>query len=432
MHLADRAFALIFLAGMLAIAGTWTDEPAFKGLWLLPAALLLLGLWIEGVMIRRTSIEPRIETLPRALLGREQPADFTFQNRSPRNVKLEYVPVTPPGFEALTRTRFVTAPGGGVGRDSVSLMPIRLGTQLWPTIPARLLGRYGLAWWPRNLQPTGEIRVAPDALRTPRRRPSGVPTGMRPRRTVGAGSELHQLRSYVPGDPLARIDWKASARTRRLVTREFSEDQHLDVLVAIDAGRFSRVRAGRIDRLGLYANISARFAEIVTPNDDRIGLLVYSDRVLALCAPERGLPAVTRIRTTLENLSVHAAESDPIAAAVRIRQLLKHRGLVVMLTDLDDAMVSEQLARAVRLLSPPHLVVIAGVRSTEIAELSHREARGWRDPWIALAAQEHEAHAAAQRVLLRRLGAPVIATREEQLEQAVFTEYEALRRSRRV
>jgi len=432
MHLADRAFAMIFVTGMLAIAGTWSDDPVFTGLWLLPAALLLLGLAIEGVLMQRTHIEPRIETAPRALLGREQPAQFAFANGSNRNVKLEYVPVTPAGFEALPQTRFVTAPRGGVGRDSVCLVPIRLGAQLWPAIPARLLGRFGLAWWPRNLQPTSEIRVAPDALRAPRRRPSGVPTGMRPRRTVGAGSELHQLRAYVQGDPLARIDWKASARTRRLVTREFSEDQHLDILVAIDAGRFSRVRAGRIDRLGLYANIAARFAEVVTPNDDRIGLVVYSDRTLALCAPQRGLPAVTRIRHALEQLRVQPAESDPIAAAVRIRGLLKHRGLVVMLTDLDDAMVSEQLARAVRLLSPPHLVVIAGVRSTEIAELSRREARGWRDPWVALAAQEHETRAAAQRVLLRRLGAPVIATKEEQLEDAVFTEYEALRRSRRV
>ncbi len=432
MHLADRAFALIFLTGMLAIAGTWSDDPVFTGLWLLPAALLLLGLAVEGLLLRRTEIEPRIETASRALLGREQLAQFAFANGSNRNVKLEYLPATPAGFEPLPKTRFVVAPRHGVGRDSVSLVPIRLGVQVWPKIPARLLGRFGLGWWPRDLHPASEIRIAPDALRSQRRRPSGVPTGMRPRRTVGAGSELHQLRGYVPGDPLARIDWKASARSRRFVTREFSEDQHLDVLIAIDAGRFSRVRAGRLDRLGLYANIAARFAEIVTPNDDRIGLVVYSDRMLALCAPERGLPAVTRIRQSLEQLTVQPAESDPIAAAVRIRGLLKHRGLVVMLTDLDDAMVSEQLARAVRLLAPPHLVVIAGVRSTEIAELSRREARGWRDPWIALAAQEHETRAAAQRILLRRLGAPVIATKEDLLEQAVFTEYEALRRSRRV
>jgi uncharacterized protein (DUF58 family) len=255
---------------------------------------------------------------------------------------------------------------------------------------------------------------------------------MRPRRTVGAGSELHQLRSYAPGDALARIDWKASARTRRLITREFSEDQHLDVLVAIDAGRLSRVRAGRLDRFGLYANIAARFAEVVTPNDDRVGLVVFSDRTLALCPPDRGMPAIMRIRRTLEELSVQAAESDPVAAAARIRAMLKHRTLVVVLTDLDDAAVAEQLARAVRLLSPPHLVVVAGVQSTEISDLARRESRSWRDPWIALAAQEHESRASAQRALLRRLGAPVIATREDLLEQSVFDEYEALRRSRRI
>ena len=432
MHLAERAYALIVLTALLVIAGTWSSDPAFADLWRWPAALLLLGLALEGYFARRTIVHADIETAARALLGREQPAAFAFTNDSNRSVTLEYAATTPSGFESLSQTRIVTAPRGGTGRDAVSLVPVRLGVQRWPAIPARLLGRLGLAWWPRALSPSREISVAPDTLRAPRRRPSGKSTGMRPRRTVGAGSELHQLRAYVQGDPLARIDWKATARTRRLVTREFSEDQHLDVLVAIDAGRLSRVRAGRLDRFGLYANVAARLAEVVTPNDDRIGLVVFSDRTLAVCAPERGTPAITRIRHTLERLTVYSAESDPIAAAVRIRSLLKHRTLIVVLTDLDDAAVADQLARAVRLLSPPHLVVVAGVHSVEIAELAHRESRTWRDPWIALAAQEHESRAAAQRVLLRRLGAPVIATREDLLENAVFDEYEALRRSRRI
>ena len=281
------------------------------------------------------------------------------------------------------------------------------------------------------MHPEQRLLVAPDALHA-RVRPRGLAGGARPRRVAGAGAELHQLRGYVPGDPLARIDWKATARVGTLVTREFSEDQHLDILVAIDAGRFSRVRAGPLDRLGLYANLAARFAEIVTHQDDRIGVVVYADRVLASCAPARGLAGVTRLRGVLEQLSVQAAESDPTAAAVSMRALLKHRGLIVLLTDLDDANIADQLSRAVRLLAPPHLVVVAGVHSREIAELAQREAREWLDPWIALAAAEHEARAAAQRQLLQRLGAPVVAAPAEQLERAVFAKYEALRRSRRV
>src|SRR5262249_47804416 len=160
-------------------------------------------------------------------------------------------------------------PANGEVRDSVTLLPVKLGRQSWPAVPGRLLGPLGIAWWGVDLHPSREVTVAPDTLRARRVSPRGNPGGMRPRRMVGAGSELHQLRGYVPGDALARIDWKATARTGVLVSREFSEDQHLDVLVVLDAGRFSRVRAGHLDRFGLYANIAARLAEVVTPNDDR-------------------------------------------------------------------------------------------------------------------------------------------------------------------
>ena len=341
--------------------------------------------------------------------------------------------MTPGNIEEIGEdVRRVSALSARITRDPFPLLPTRLGVQDWPAVPARVRGRLGMAWWSRSLRPLRRIGVVPDTAAAPRGRPRGTSAGARPRRVVGAGSELYQLRGYLPGDPPARIDWKATARTGQLVTREYSEDQHLDVLVAVDAGRLSRVRAGRLDRFGLYANVAARFAEAVVPNDDRIGLLVFADRVLTICPPDRGLPAVTRLRRALEPLSTQLSESDPLAAAMRIRGMLQHRSLVVLLTDVDDASVSDQLVRAVRLLSPPHVVVIAGVHGREIDELARAKARGWLDPWIALAAQEQLSRADTQRRLLRRVGAPVIATREELLEAAVLAEYELLRRSRRV
>jgi uncharacterized protein (DUF58 family) len=311
-------------------------------------------------------------------------------------------------------------------------LPVRLGRQLWPALPARLLGALGLAWWTRELSLGRELVVAPDALGSGQQRPSGLLTGRRVRSVIGAGSELHQLRPYVSGDPPARIDWKASARSGALITREFSEDQHLDILIAIDAGRRSRVRAGRLDRLGLYANIAARFAQYAVTQDDRVGLCVFSDRPLVVLAPDRGTAAVMRLRRALQRLDARPAESDPLAAAVRIRALLRHRTLVVLLTDLEDTAFAEELARAQALLAPPHLALIAGVRGPEIGALARAPARGWRDPWVALAASEHELRRDAQLALLRRLGAPVLAVREDLLERAVFAEYEALRRRRRI
>lgn len=431
MHLARRAYFLVLLTAVLAIAGIWSSEPFTRGWWRLPAGLLLLGLALEGLFVRRAPIAATLSTATHALLGRAQPLSLAFANRSARALELEYAPLTPAGFEATSATRRVRAQGRTVTADTFEVLPVRLGAQQWPTLPGRLLGPLSLAWWSLELKTAERTLVAPDTLRS-RRSVQGLSSGARPRAVAGAGAELHQLRSYVRGDPLASIDWKATARTGSLVTREFSEDQHLDVLLAIDAGRLSRIRAGKLDRLGLYANLAARLAQVIVQLDDRVGLTVYADRVLVSCAPARGLAAIVRVRRALEELSVQLAESDPVAAALSMRRMLKHRGLIVLLTDLDDASVATELARAVRLLAPPHLVLIAGVQGGEIAALAQRPAHDWEDAWVALAAGEHATRSEAQQRLLRRLGAPVVTAQAAQLEQAVFAQYQALRRLRRV
>ena len=107
---------------------------------------------------------------------------------------------------------------------------------------------------------------------------------------------------------MSRIDWKATARRGSLIAREYSEAQHLEILVVIDASRASRVRAGELDRLGLYANVAARLAEHAVSAEDRVGLLVYAERTLAACLPDRGVRAVTRLRHALETLETQRGE----------------------------------------------------------------------------------------------------------------------------
>lgn len=433
MHLAQRAYVLLLLTAIVAIAGLWSDRAGLTELWCLPAALLLIGLAVEGWRLQRNRLRVDIETPSRAFLGRTQPAAFVFRNDASRGTIVRYIAATPAGvLPAFEEVRRVEAPPGGVCRDEFALVPTRLGVQEWPVIPLQLLGSLELAWWSRAARPAASLRVAPDLLMSTRARPRGQATGERPRRVVGAGSELHQLRAYRRGDPPAWIDWKASARSAALLTREFTEDQHLDVLIALDAGRSSTVRAGYLDRFGLYANLAARLAEIAVHNDDRIGLLVFADRPLVARAPARGRPAVLALRAVLQDQAAASIESDPLAAAVKIRGMLSRRSLIVLLTDLEDANAANPLQRTVRLLSPPHLVVAASVASAEIEQLAGRPAQRWLDPWIALAAREHLQRAAAHRATLRRLGVSAVSAPREQLESAVLARYATLRRSRRI
>jgi uncharacterized protein (DUF58 family) len=192
------------------------------------------------------------------------------------------------------------------------------------------------------------------------------------------------------------------------------------------------VRAGDLDRLGLYSNVAARLAEHAVSIEDRVGLLVYAERPLTACLPDRGIRAVTRLRHALEMLETRRGESDPVAAAIQVRRMLRHRGLVVWLTDLAEPARNDELMQALKALVPRHQPIVASPQAAEITRLATAPARDWRDPPLALAAREHSRAAQLQVATLRREGIVVLDESDERLDRAVLDAYLQLRRRRRV
>ena len=435
MSLTARTLTLMALTILLAIVGLWSQDETLGRLWRIPAALILLGLALESFLARSRRFSLRVEIPGRAYLGRSVPARVVLENPERLPLATEFAVQGPGGVATPQGTHFLRVRGHERTEAQLPLLPRRLGARQWPPVRARVLGLFGLAWWSRQIAQDSTLNVGPDLAGGAARRAASAKEGAMAGRARGSGAELHQLRAYQPGDPLHRIDWKATARRAGLVTREFTEDQHLDVIVALDAGRSSRLSAGPLDRLGTFANVAARFAEHAVAHDDRIGLLVYAERVLSVVPPGRGHNAVVRVRDVLESLGHEAgagAESSPLAAALRIRSLARHRSLVVLLTDLDDVTTGGELMRAVRLLQARHFVMVAGIAAHDIDALAAAPAQSWIDPYRSLAAREWQARSRAQLASLRSAGTPVVAARPADLESAVFGYYARLRRNRRV
>jgi uncharacterized protein (DUF58 family) len=273
--------------------------------------------------------------------------------------------------------------------------------------------------------------VLPDLLRGAADAPGLAATGAKSDPHSGASVEVLRLREYRSGDPPRVIDWKATARAARLISREFAQENRLQIVILVDAGRSSAMRAGALDRFGHYVNVAARLAQHAAVQEDSVGLVVYADRPLAWLAPARGAPAVARLRAVLAASAAGRSESNPLYAATRVRSLVRHRSLVVMLTDVDDTTVAGQLAQAVRLLLPKHLPFVAGLSSAEAEAMACGPARHWLDPYRSLAAQEYCIGLTRKVGALRAFGAPALVARPERLEQAVFAAYEDIRRRRR-
>jgi uncharacterized protein (DUF58 family) len=423
---------MLLLTVLAAIAGDWSGQAQLSRYWCLPAGLLLLGLAYERWMANRAAACLELQLPRRWLLGRATPVAYELRHSLSRPLRFELAPAAPPEVTLDRALASVSVPAGAAGRLMLSATARRLGRYPWPQSLSRVGGVLGLAWWDCLPGGGGQMQVLPDVLRDNERAIGALTRGAQPMPRVGSGSEVLQLREYQPGDPPRAIDWKASARRRRLISRDFSEDQHLEILIALDAGRASGLAAGDSDRLALYANVAARLAQRATQLDDRVGLLIYADRPLVALAPGRGVAALARLRACLADITVQPGDSNPALAAMRVRALVRQRSLVVMLTDLDDGSTAGQLRAAVRLLLPKHLLFIASVSSERAAALAHAQAIDVLDVYRSLAAQEYCQSQAANLASMRALGVAAVSSTPAGLDQAVLAAYGSFRQRRRV
>ncbi len=433
MSLTSRALAGVVLAGVLGILGEWGGSPAELPVWRVVALMLILGLAYEWIDARRLDLRAQLRGNGQLYLGRAARIEVALSTDSAREREIEYLPGLPDLVAAPSQVAATTVSDAAEREFRVRVVPRRLGVAEWKKLPARVKGVLGLAWWPHRIGVEQGLAVVPDLLgRADRVGGRASDAGVTRRSLTGGGLELQQLRDYQPGDPRRAIDWKASARRGNLITRVFDEDQHLEVVVAVDAGRTSAVSIDGISQLGHFANLAARFAELAVRNEDRVGLLVFADRPLVSLAPARGAPAVIRIRRALAGVACQRDESDLVAAMLQVRRVVRHRALVVLLSDLQGRTATSQLAEAVRSLRPTHMPIVAGVMGGEVVALGNAPAVAALDPYRSLAAVEYQRDVAANLARLRRLGAAALVARPDDLVAQVLRHYRLLRQQRRV
>ncbi|HLF97219.1 MAG TPA: DUF58 domain-containing protein [Methylococcaceae bacterium] len=421
MSLSPRALALALAIGLLAIAGVWAGEP-LQGVWRWLAALwLLLVAWERLRLAQDFTIRRRIG----GALALGEPAHYEIRvsHRGTTARLLETQPEYPAALEAdnpLQRWRL--APGDRALRQ-LAIMPIALGAVPLGPLHVRVLGGFGLCWWSQRHDDGLTLQVVPAALSHAAGPGNSRAGDRRNRLQAGSGVDLLEMRDYRPGDLPHAIDWKATARRGKPVVRRFQRDQRLQLAVLVDCGRASRVHAGNMQRLQHYVNVAARLAELAARHDDQVGCLAYAQILLDRAPLAGGTAAVQRARHLLGGLAATAEESNPLIAALEVRRLIPHRGLVVFLTDIEQPEAASQLFKAVQLLAARHQVLVASVQDPSIVAIGGQPAEGWLDPYRQFAAQDYLRSRELTRQKLQRGGVAVVTAPVEHLDGQVLDYY---------
>ena len=167
----------------------------------------------------------------------------------------------------------------------------------------------------------------------------------------GYSAEFNQYRHYRPGDDLKYIDWKLFARTDRIYTKQYRETTNMVAQIAIDAsGSMAyRGRAG-VSKIAYARLLAAALAHLISSQGDAVGSVVYGEQLHQYISSRTGASHLRGLLIALTKLEA-SGETATTASLARAIDLLRRRGLLVIISDLydEDEAIERELKRAARI-----------------------------------------------------------------------------------
>jgi uncharacterized protein (DUF58 family) len=403
MALTGRLIALAAL-GLLVAAVSATAALIFAGVLALLVVLdLLLAARIADLRLAREPSAP-------VRLGELGETSLRIGNNGRRPLRAIVRDAWVPSAGATPRLQPVAVRPGERRTLGTALRPTRRGDRTAAQVTVRSFGPLGVAARQRRLSVPGALRVLP-AFGSRRFLPEKLSRlrqidGAVLVRQRGQGSEFDSLRTYVIGDDVRAIDWRATARSRDVVVRTWRPERDRHIVLAIDTGRTSAARLGDEPRLDAALDACLLLGAVASRAGDRVALVAADVAVRGRLAATSGRDVLPKLVAALTPLEPALVETDPQLLAAEVLRQVPKRSLVVLFSALDTA-ADTGLLPAARALAARHELVVASVADPSVAALA--AARG--DAADVDTAAAAELAAAARRAVshqLLKLGATVV------------------------
>lgn len=393
--------------------------------WL--AFVLAIGL-ADAFALIFVHVEARVDC-PRVLhLGDRASAILSL--RTERPVRAEFIvdvegPIQP--FEAGTVRVFKRE----VAKCELPINTLRRGRVRLPRVWLSIRGPLGFMARTVRRELGVEAAVVPNVAAIKRQAltfmAQDAPLGVKPQFQKGSGTEFEALREYLPGLDPRGIDWKHSARHRKLLCKEFQTERNHHVVLAIDTGRLMEEDLDGIPKLdrGFQALLFMSYVSLKA--GDRVGFCAFDARTRAFLAPAGGYGVISRIQSSFAALDYTTEETNFTLALAELSGRLRRRSLVVIVTDFVDTVSAELMIENMGRLAQRHLLVFAALSNPALQRQFEQRPENIEAAARSVLAHELMRERRAVFSRLRRLGILCIETSAEQLDSALISRYLAIK-----
>lgn len=179
--------------------------------------------------------------------------------------------------------------------------------------------------------------------------------GVRRSRKIGQDNEFERLREYTRGDNYKHMDWRATARRRKLIVRDFQENQSQRIIFMVDCGRMMTGQSNGIDLLDHALNAILMLSYVALRQGDSVGLLCFSNQIHSYTPAKSGVDHINRLLHATFDQRAQFVESRYDDAFLYLRKNCLKRSLVVLVTNVIDTLNAEQVHQYMSNLKRRHL-----------------------------------------------------------------------------
>ena len=351
------------LFGVPVVIGLWP-----QGVWWAIGAGVGLIALVDLLRLRHQPSPSVHRELPESLaLNVEREA--TLRLESSRHQRVEVFDMVPGGWSLQGLPRSLALKPMVTSSVAYRLTPTARGRFVLDGVHLRMHSAWRLWHQRRQLAPAMTVRVYPNFAPLTRfalfsAEQASRLVGAHLKRRRGEGTDFHQMREYRVGDSLRQIDWKATARARKLVSREYQDEKNQQLVLMIDTGRRMMASEGGLSHFDHVLNAALVVSYLALRQGDGVGLFATGGDSRWV-APKRGMGTIDTLLRASYDLQAQPVATDYLAAATELSLRQRRRSLVMLVTNVRDEDIEDLLA-AVRLLQRQHLVCVASLREREL------------------------------------------------------------------
>jgi uncharacterized protein (DUF58 family) len=395
--------------------------------WALLLALLALSV-IDAIGLRRLP-SPRLKRLmPGSLaLGRWGDVQLEVEHDFAQPLNVQVFDHAPDGLSVEHLPQAVELQPGQRSRIRYRLRPLRRGHFAFEHCEINLPSPLGLWSDKRLLNVADTTRVYPDFARLYGGQLLAVDNwlsqlGVRQRQRRGLGLEFHQLREYREGDSLRQIDWKATARQRTPIAREYQDERDQQIIFMLDCGRRMRSQDDELSHFDHALNACLLLSYVALRQGDAVGLSTFACDQPRYLAPVKGPGQLKVLLNAVYDLDNTQRPADYQAAVSQLLARHKRRALVVIVTNLRDE-DDEDLLSAVKRLGHQHRVLVVSLREEVLDELRQTPVQTLPEALAYCGTVDYLNARAELHERLSAHGVPVLEARPHELGAGLVTRY---------